>query len=129
VLEGIVAVQHTEKAGTRITAGVVLAKVYRNSNDSYLGGFACEYAGNGSIEEAEANLREAMRQLFSRRYKTSFYKLELVKSVIRTYTPEKSFGTILVGIGFASYLVPVLKSEVDVIPSHKDKSHVKYTTK
>jgi arginine decarboxylase len=129
VLEGIIAVQHTDKPGTRITAGLLMAKVYRKSNDSYLGGFACEYAGDGSIEEAEANLREAMQQLFARRYETTIYKLEYGKSVVRTYTPEKSFGTILVGIGFASYLVPVLKSEVEVSPSHKDKSHVKYTTK
>jgi arginine decarboxylase len=105
-----------------------LAKVYRNSDDSYLGGFACEYAGNGSVEEAEANLRDAMQQLFARRYKTRFYKLEFGKSVIRTYTSEKLYGTILVGIGFASYLVPLWKPEVAVTPSHKDKSHVKYTT-
>jgi arginine decarboxylase len=129
VLEGIIAVQHTDKTGTRITAGLLLAKVYRNSDNSYVGGFACEYAGNGSVEEAEANLRKAMHQLFERRYKPKFYKLEFVKSVVRTYVPEKSFGTILVGIGFASYLVPVLESEVAVTPSHKDKSHVKYTTR
>jgi arginine decarboxylase len=60
VLEGIIAVQHTDKPGTRITAGLLLAKVYRNSDGSYLGGFACEYAGNGSVEEAEANLREGI---------------------------------------------------------------------
>lgn len=128
VLEGIIAVQHTDKPGTRITAGLLLAKVYRTSDSSYLGGFACEYAGNGSVEEAETNLREAMQQLFARRYKPKLYKLEFGKSVCRTYTPEKSFGTILVGIGFSSYLVPVLKSEVQLTPSHKDKSHVKYTT-
>jgi arginine decarboxylase len=128
VLEGIIAVQHTNKPGTRITAGVLLAKVYRNSDGSYLGGFACEYNGHASLEEAEANLREAMQQLFARRYKTKFYRLEFGKLVVRTYTPEKSFGTILVGISFASYLVPVLKSEVSVTPSHKDKSHVNYTT-
>ena len=128
VLEGIIAIRHTDKPGTRITAGLLLAKVYRNSDGSYLGGFACEYAGNGSLEEAEVNLQEAMQQLFARRYQTRFYKLEIGKSVVRTYTPEKSFGTILVGIGFASYLVPILKPAVDVIPSHKDKSHVKYTT-
>jgi hypothetical protein len=28
--------------------------------------------------------------------------------------PEKSFGTILVGIGFASYLLPILRPEVEV---------------
>jgi arginine decarboxylase len=128
VLEGIMAVQHTAKAGTRITAGLLLAKVYRNSDGSSLGGFACEYAGNGSVEEAEVNLREAMQQLFARRYQTKLYSLEIEKSVVRTYAPEKSFGTILVGIGFASYLVPVLRTVVKVTPSHKDKSHVKYTS-
>lgn len=128
VLEGIIAIQHTDKPGTRITAGVLVAKVHRNSDGSYLGGFACEYAGNGSVEEAEVNLHDAMQQLFARRYRTSLYQLEFGKSVVRTFTPQQSFGTILVGIGFASYLVPVLNSEVRVRPSHKDKSHVKYTT-
>jgi arginine decarboxylase len=128
VLEGIIAVQHSEKAGTRITAGLLLARVYGNSDGSYLGGFACEYAGNGSVQEAEANLHEAMQQLFARRYRSRFYRLEFGKSVVRTFTPEKPFGTVLVGIGFASYLVPVLRKEVGVTPSHKDKSHVKYTT-
>jgi arginine decarboxylase len=128
VLEGIIAVQHTDKPGTRITAGLLMARVYRQSDGSYLGGFACEYAGNGSLEEAQANLRAAMQQLFERRYKTKFYKLEFGKSVVRSFTPEKSFGTVLVGIGFSSYLVPVLDPGVEVIPSHKDKSHVKYTT-
>jgi hypothetical protein len=70
-----------------------------------------------------------MRQLFARRYKETLYKLEFGKSVVRTYTPEKSYGTILVGIGFSSFLVPVLNPEVAVVPSHKDKSHVKYTTR
>ena len=128
VLEGIIAIQHTDKPGTRITAGVLLAKVFRNSDGGYLGSFACEYAGYGSVEEAEANLQQAMQQLFARRYKTKSYKLEFGKSVIRTFTPEKRFGTILVGIGFSSYLVSILNAEVDVTPSHKDKSHVKYST-
>jgi arginine decarboxylase len=129
VLEGIMAIQHTEKPGTRITAGVLLAKVHRNSDGSYLGGFACEYAGNGSVDEAEANLREAMKQLFERRYKEKLYKLSFGKTVVRSFTPEKKFGTVLVGIGFASYIVPVLKREIEVVPAHKDKSHVKYVTK
>ena len=129
VLEAIIAIQHTDKPGTRITAGLLLAKVHRHSDGSYLGSFACEYAGSGSVEEAEANLRQAMQQLFARRYQARHYQLEFGKSVVRTFTPEKSFGTILVGIGFASYLVPLLNSEVEVVPSHKDKSHVKYVTR
>lgn len=38
VLEGIIAVQHTDKPRMRITAGLLMAKVYRNSDGSYLGG-------------------------------------------------------------------------------------------
>ena len=129
VLEGIIAVQHTEQQGTRITAGLLLAKVYRNSDNSYLGGFACEYAGNNSIEDAESNLHKAMQQLFARRYRSHFYRLEFGKAVVRTFVPEKQFGSILVGIGFSSYLTPILRSEVAVVSSHKDKSHVKYTTR
>jgi arginine decarboxylase len=128
VLEGIMAIQHTDKPGTRITAGLLLAKVHHVSDGTYLGGFACEYAGGGSIDEAKGNLHEAMQQLFERRYKSTLYKLEAGKSLVRTFVPEKSFGTILVGIGFASYLVPILESDVRVTPSHKDKSHVTYTT-
>jgi arginine decarboxylase len=127
VLEGIIAVQSTDRPGTRITAGVLLARVFRKSG-SYLGGFACEYAGNGTVEEAQANLSEAMEGLFKRRYSSALYRLEFGKSVVRTFTPAKSFGTVLVGIGFSSYLSPVLKTDVDFTPSHKDKSHVKYTT-
>lgn len=128
VLEGIIAIQHADKPGKRITAELLLAKVYHLSDGSYLGGFACEYVGHGSVEEAQANLHEAMQQLFARRYKSRFYRLEFGKIIVRTFTPAKSFGTILVGIGFGSYLVPVLEPEVEVTPSHKDKSHVKYTT-
>ena len=128
VLEGIIAVQHTDQPRTRITAGLLLAKVFQRSGE-YLGGFACEYSANGTVEEAHANLREAMDGLFLRRYSPALYKLEFGKSVVRTFTTTKSFGTVLVGIGFSSYLSPVLKTGVDFTPSHKDKSHVKYTTR
>jgi arginine decarboxylase len=128
VLEGIIAVQHTDRPGKRVTAGVLLAKVFRKSG-SYLGGFACEYAGNGTAEQAEANLREAMKGLFARRYSSSLYQMEFGKSVVRTFTPKCCYGTVLVGIGFASYLSPVLKTDVEVTASHKDKSHVKYETR
>lgn len=128
VLEGIIAVQHTDQPGTRITAGLLLAKVFRKSR-TYLGGFACEYSANGTVEDAHANLREAMEGLFARRYSPALYELELGKAVVRTFTPKKSFGTVLVGIGFSSYLSPVLRTDVEFTPSHKDKSHVKYATR
>jgi arginine decarboxylase len=129
VLEGIVAVQHTDRPNTRVTAGLLLAKVFRQSDQSHLGGFACEYAANGTVEEAEANLHKAMTELFARRYSPTLYRLEFGKSVVRTFTPSKGFGTVLVGIGFSSYLSPVLEKAVTVVPSHKNKSHVKYRTK
>jgi arginine decarboxylase len=129
VLEAIIAIQHTERPATRITAGLLLANVFRTSDQSHLGGFACEYAGNDSVEDAEANLRTAMTELFARRYNPALYRLEFGKIVVRSFTPTKHFGTVLVGIGFATYLSPVLSTKHDVKPSHKDKSHVRYTTR
>jgi arginine decarboxylase len=128
VLEAILAVQHTDRPGTRITAGLLLARVYRQLG-SYLGGFACEYAGSGTLDEARDNLQDAMEELFKRRYSTTLYRLECGKAVVRTYSPTRAFGTILVGIGFSSYLSPVLRPHVNVSPSHKDKSHVTYATR
>jgi hypothetical protein len=78
------------------------------------------------LEETHANFHEAMHQLFARRYESRLYKLDLGKSAVRTFTPGKSFGAILVVIGLASYLVPVLEEKVQVTPSHKNKSDVKY---
>ncbi len=129
VLEGIIAIQHSDRPGTRITAGLLLARVFRRSDGSYLGGLACEYAGNGSVDEAHANLQQAMDGLFARRYSQTLYTIEPGKSVVRTFTPKQSFGTVLIGIGFSSYLSPVVETGVAVTPSHKDKSHVKYTTR
>jgi hypothetical protein len=65
-------------------------------------------------------------RLFARRYKTRFYKLEFGKSVVRTYAPEKSFGTIVVGIGFRQLACAGIKTRSEGAHSHKDKSHVKY---
>lgn len=129
VLEGIIAVQHTERPGTRITAGLLLAKVHRTADQSFLGGFACEYAGHATEAEADANLRRAMHELFARRYAGDLYRLELGKIVTRTFVPTKAFGTVLVGIGFASYLSPVLDEGLVIAASHKDKSHVRYATR
>jgi arginine decarboxylase len=129
VLEGIIAIQHTDRPATRVTAGVLLAKVFRTSDQSFLGGFACEYAGGATVEAAEQNLRTAMHELFARRYDATLYRLEFGKSVIRTFTPTRQFGTVLVGIGFATYLSPVMVAKHEVKPSHKDKSHVRYTTR
>jgi arginine decarboxylase len=67
VMEAILAAQHTDRAGTPITAGLLLAKVFRKSGP-YFGGFACEYAGGGTLDEARSNLGPAMEELFSRRY-------------------------------------------------------------
>lgn len=129
VLEAILAVQHTDRPGVQITAGLLLAKVYRRADQSYLGGFACEYSANGTEADAASNLQQAMTELFARRYSPELYRLEFGKSVIRTFTPSRRFGTVLVGIGFSSYLSPVLEQAVPLKPSHKDKSHVRYRTR
>jgi arginine decarboxylase len=128
VLEGIIAVQHTDRPGTEITAGLLLAKVFELATDRYLGGFACEYAGLDSVSAAQENLATAMHELFARRYDRVLYRLECGKAVVRSFTPQSRYGTVLVGIAFSSYLYPVLAEHHAHTPSHKDKSHVRYNT-
>jgi arginine decarboxylase len=82
VLEGIIAVQHTDKPGTRITVGLLLAKFYRNSDNSCLGGFACEYAGNGMPTRMVPN---ALPGVYVRT--TDFSNLEFVQPCL--ITPRK----------------------------------------
>jgi len=60
VLEGIIAVRHTDKPGTRITAGLLLAKVYRNSDGSYLGGLHASMPATDRSKKLKSTCRKRL---------------------------------------------------------------------
>lgn len=65
VIESIKA-EANGKQGQRITAAVMITGV-KDRSGKYLGGFACEYSGSGSKEDAEASLLVSIRGMIERR--------------------------------------------------------------
>lgn len=122
VLECIKAQANGEK-GKFISSAVMTTDVY-DSNGKFLGGFACEYSGSGTKEEAENSLEESIDCIIERRNfgKTNgrgkMYQDNVTDKGYK-YHPGKLFvyegldvkddhGTVLTAICFVSYRYPDL---------------------
>lgn len=124
VLECIKA-QNNGKKGQFISAAVMTTDVY-DDNNKYLGGFACEYSGNGSKKEAEKSLEKSITGIIERRNfgiiknGAKLYQLNITDIGYKIY-PGKIFvydslyikkhhGSVLASICFVSYRIPIIKS-------------------
>jgi arginine decarboxylase len=108
VMETIMAVANAN-AGTRATAGIIWGWLFNKSTGERHGGLVCEY--NGSLPEAEAQsqLEESLRELYTNGYSGDF-EMEGTRLALLSFVPEKRFGTALVSLCFLNYLWPVLGS-------------------
>lgn len=106
VMESICAVATCEK-GERATASIIFGWLYDRTSGEKYGGLVCEYNGSKSVEEAEAELRESLQELYTNGFDERFEIREIVVNS-KSVTPEKKFGTALVAICFVNYLVPVV---------------------
>jgi arginine decarboxylase len=106
VMETIMAVA-TANAGTRATAGIIWSWLFDRSTGERHGGLVCEY--NGSLPEADvaSQLEESLQELYTNGYAEDF-RLEGKRLAMRSFVPEKCFGTALVSLCFLNYLWPVL---------------------
>ena len=126
VLECIKA-QSNGKKGSKISAAVMTTSVI-DPKGKYLGGFAVEYSGSGTKEDAEASLAESVTGIIERRgygklkgggnlimYKDNVtdngYKIH--PGAIFEYENlkvTKKHGSVFTAICFVSYKFPTLKS-------------------
>ena len=126
VLECIKA-QSNGKKGSKISAAVMTTSVI-DPKGKYLGGFAVEYAGSGTKQDAEASLAESVTGIIERRgygklkgggnlqmYKDNItdngYKIH--PGTIFEYENldvTKQHGSVFTAICFVSYKFPTLKS-------------------
>ena len=108
VMETIMATANAN-AGTRATAGIIWSWLFDKSTGERHGGLVCEY--NGSLPEAEAQsqLEESLQELYTNGY-CQDYQLEGTRLHLRSFIPDKRFGTTLVSLCFLNYLWPVLGS-------------------
>ena len=124
VLECIKA-QANGKRGSKISAAVITTSV-TDPTGKYLGGFACEYSGSGTKEEAGASLLKSIVGMIERRGYGIMKNPTLHKDNItdKGYIvhPGKHFvyedlhvtkqhGSVFTAICFVSYRFPVLKGQ------------------
>ncbi len=115
VMETIMAVANAN-TGTRATAGIIWSWLFDKSTGERHGGLVCEY--NGSLPEAEAasQLQDSLQELHTNGYSEGF-ELEGTRLHLRSFVPEKRFGTVLVSLCFLNYIWPVLGSAERLLAS------------
>jgi arginine decarboxylase len=122
VLECIKA-QSNGRRGTKVSAAVMTTTV-EDPKGKYLGGFACEYSGSGTKEDAENSLGQSIAGMIQRRGygnikgETKMYKDNITDTGYKIH-PGKIFeyeyldikeehGSVLVAICFVSHRYPNL---------------------
>jgi len=124
VLECIKA-QSNGKKGTKISAAVMTTSVI-DPKGKYLGGFACEYSGSGTKQDAEKSLMDSIYGIIERRgygKMTDNYKIYQDNKTDKGYTihpgkifiydnldVQKEHGSVFTAICFVSYRYPQLYS-------------------
>ena len=111
-----------------ITAGIKWVRVRRLEDNVELGGYVVEYPSSDSgipagqvpsginvtIEAATANLDDAMEGLLQRRHGSNWkdeYELHDVNVTVKSVKVTDDFGTIVVALGVADYILPVLEDD------------------
>jgi arginine decarboxylase len=130
--------QANGKRGSKISAAVITTSV-TDPKGKYLGGFACEYSGSGTREQAGASLLESIVGMIERRgygvikspvlhqdnITDKGYKIHPGKHfVYEDLKVSKEHGSVFTAICFVSYRFPVLKGQNTSMSSqsgHKKK--------
>uniref|UniRef100_A0A6C0F3I2 arginine decarboxylase n=1 Tax=viral metagenome TaxID=1070528 RepID=A0A6C0F3I2_9ZZZZ len=125
VLECIKA-QSNGKKGSKISAAVITTSVI-DPKGKYLGGFAVEYAGSGTKQDAEASLAESITGIIERRgygkakggRNLELYKDNVTDNGYKIHPGEifeydnldvtKEHGSVFAAICFVSYKIPTFK--------------------
>jgi arginine decarboxylase len=115
VMETIMAVANAN-AGTRATAGIIWGWLFERSTGERHGGLVCEYNGSLPESEAQSQLEDSLQELYTNGYSEHF-ELEGTRLHLRSFVPEKRFGTVLVSLCFLNYLWPVLGSSDALLAS------------
>ena len=141
VLECIKA-QANGKRGSKISAAVITTSV-TDPNGKYLGGFACEYSGSGTKEEAGKSLMDSIVGMIERRGYGNMKNPSLFKDnitdkgynihpgkhfVYEDLKVSKQHGSVFTAICFLSYRFPVLKNQRSQNKSRSSSSHKKKKT-
>jgi arginine decarboxylase len=104
VLESIMSTC-TVQQGQRGTAGIIYGWLYHRETNEKYGGLVCENYGDYSVEDLKTFLQSSLNELYINGFSEE-YRLEEVKYLHETITPQKKYGTALVALCFTSYHFP-----------------------
>ncbi|MDR1416730.1 MAG: pyruvoyl-dependent arginine decarboxylase [Prevotellaceae bacterium] len=97
----------TVSQGDRGTAGIVYGWLYNRKTNEKYGGLVCENYGDYSPDDLKSLLLLSLNELYVNGFEED-YRLEEIKYLHETITPQKKYGTALVSLCFTSYYHPVL---------------------
>ncbi len=107
VLETISAVSNA-KSGERATVGIIYGWLHNKITKEKYGGLVCEYNGDLTKEDAEAELRLSLNELYTNGFSEEYDLLD-IELMMESFIPKKKFGTALVSLCFTSYVIPILE--------------------
>jgi arginine decarboxylase len=134
VLECIKAQSNGEK-GSKISAAVMTTSI-TDPKGQFLGGFACEYSGEGSRKEAEISLSTSIAGMIKRRGYGNMKGIKLYTDnktdtgyiihpgkvfVYEQLDVKEEHGTVFTAICFVSYRFPVLNNRKSKKNTRKHK--------
>ncbi len=111
VMESIMAVAHAKK-GDRATVGITYGWLYNQKTGKKIGGIVSEKCGNMSEDELAGVLKQSIYEVYYNGFSNK-NELKNIEVIMKSFIPQKAYGTALVALCFTSYLFPIIDKEQD----------------
>ena len=95
------------KSGERATAAIMFGWLYNKTTGEKYGGIVVEYQGSKTEEDAIAELKLSIQEMYTNGYSEDF-DLKEIETHSKSFVPDKKFGTALVALCFVSFEQPDL---------------------
>jgi len=92
--------------GQRLTAGIEYGWLVNSNSGKRYGGLVVEYMEHGTEQEAKMTLDVMLNELYDVTDKKKFTLMDR-RTIVKSFVPEKKYGTALVALGFVSYILNV----------------------
>lgn len=106
VMECIISVG-TARKGKRVSVGIIYGWLYDRISGEKHGGLVCERQEDMFTEELESSLHLSLNELYENGFSEKF-EIRDIRVMTETITPKKKYGTAIVAICFANFIVPII---------------------
>lgn len=105
---GTIMAQTNGYRGELICAGVGTIQVKRIADGIHIAGYAAEYMGNGSTQEAVKSLHKSLLSVVYRRYNSHQFMVFDERFCVQEHLVRHRYGSVIALIGFLSNIYPML---------------------